>query len=51
MYIHFMNFKSSQWRHDGTKAPWEGKKQICFASVKEMVNIGLKINSEGILSI
>jgi hypothetical protein len=23
MYIHFMNFKSSQWRHDGTKAPWE----------------------------
>lgn len=24
IYLHFMNFKSSQWRHDGTKAPWEG---------------------------
>lgn len=23
IYLHFMNFKSSQWRHDGTKAPWE----------------------------
>lgn len=29
MYIHLMNFKSSKWRQDGTKAPWEGK-EICM---------------------
>lgn len=46
-YIHFMNFKSSQWRHDGTKAPWEGKKRICFASPADMTK-GIIINSEGI---
>lgn len=28
MYIHFMNFKTSQWRHDKTKAPWEGVESI-----------------------
>jgi len=50
MYIHFMNFKSSQWRHDGTKAPWEGKERICFASASDMKK-GIKINSEGIYPI
>ena len=28
IYLHFMNFKSSTYRHDGTKAPWEGKEII-----------------------
>ncbi len=47
MYIHFMNYKSSQWRHDGTKAPWEGKEKVCFASVEDMKN-GIVINNKGI---
>ena len=47
LYLHFMNFKSSTWRHDGTKAPWEDKKQVCFADVEDM-KIGIKINRSGI---
>jgi hypothetical protein len=50
MYIHFMNFKSSQWRHDGTKAPWEGKEKISFADPVDMKK-GIKINFEGIFPI
>jgi hypothetical protein len=30
IYLHLMNFKNSQWRHDKTIAPWEGKNQICL---------------------
>lgn len=48
IYLHFMNFKSSIWRHDKTKSPWEGKKRVCFASTTDMKN-GLKICNEGIL--
>jgi hypothetical protein len=29
MYLHFMNFKSSQWRADNTKAPWEDLPTYC----------------------
>ena len=47
MYLHFMNFKNSQWRHDGTKAPWEGKEKICFAKPEDMTN-GIKIDINGI---
>jgi len=47
IYIHFMNFKSSQWRHDGTKAPWEGKEKICFATPKDM-DKGIIIDNYGI---
>jgi hypothetical protein len=47
LYLHFMNFKSSLWRHDGTPAPWEGKKEICFASAEDM-ETGIVINSRGI---
>lgn len=47
IYIHFMNFKSSLWRHDGTKAPWEGKAQICEAEVADMKQ-GVKIDLNGI---
>lgn len=47
MYLHFMNFKSSRWRHDGTKAPWEGKK-CCFATVEDMKSRGLRISPSGI---
>lgn len=48
IYLHFMNFKSSLWRHDKTKAPWEGKEKVCFASISDMKN-GIKICNEGIL--
>jgi len=47
MYLHFMNFKNSRWRHDNTKAPWEGVAQICFAEKKDM-NKGIQINHHGI---
>jgi len=47
IYIHFMNFKSSQWRHDGTKAPWEGKTSICSAQASDMSK-GILINPAGI---
>ncbi len=47
IYLHLMNFKNSQWRHDGTKAPWEGKEKICFASPEDM-NFGIKISPNGI---
>ncbi|RYM33915.1 hypothetical protein ERX46_08090 [Brumimicrobium glaciale] len=45
MYIHFMNFKSSQWRHDGTKAPWEEKD--VFYAVDNIKN-KIFINTKGI---
>lgn len=48
IYLHFMNFKSSTYRHDNTKAPWEGKETICFASVNDMIKRGLIINNNGI---
>jgi hypothetical protein len=48
IYLHFMNFKSSQWRHDGTQAPWEGMERICRAKVADM-DKGLVINKNGIL--
>jgi len=47
IYLHLMNFKSSQWRHDGTKAPWEGKEKICYAEPQDTVN-GIVINEQGI---
>jgi len=47
MYIHFMNFKNSQYRHDGTKAPWENLSRICIATIKEMSS-GVKISINGI---
>ncbi len=50
MYIHFMNFKSSKYRHDGTKAPWEGHAKICFAKPDDMKS-GIMINCNGIFTI
>jgi hypothetical protein len=47
MYLHFMNFKSSTYRHDSSKAPWEGKSSICSASAEDMVE-GITINDQGI---
>jgi hypothetical protein len=47
MYIHFMNFKSSKYRHDKTLAPWEGKDKICFAK-KEDLKQCIIINNIGI---
>ncbi len=47
LYLHLMNYKSSLWRHDGTKAPWEGKEKICFASAADM-ETGIEINGKGI---
>ena len=36
LYLHLMNFKSSRWRHDGTRAPWEGDCRICQATPHDM---------------
>ncbi|NRA10930.1 MAG: hypothetical protein HRT57_03120 [Crocinitomicaceae bacterium] len=47
MYLHFMNFKSSQWRHDGTKAPWEEKKTIFTLDLNKKIG-KIVINSIGI---
>lgn len=47
LYIHFMNFKSSQWRHDGTKAPWEGMKSIYHLN-KGDFNKRIRIDTDGI---
>lgn len=47
IYLHFMNFKSSQWRHDGTRAPWEALDRVCGATVDDMKN-GIVINATGI---
>ena len=47
MYLHFMNFKNSQWRHDGTKAPWEGKKNICHTREEDFIQ-GIDISENGI---
>ncbi len=47
IYLHFMNFKSSTYRHDGIKAPWEGKSSICSATVEDMLE-GITINDQGI---
>jgi len=35
MYLHFMNFKSSKWRHDDIAAPWEEKSQVCYADAED----------------
>jgi len=42
-----MNFKSSRWRHDGTRAPWEGVNPICRASPRDM-KTGIVIDESGI---
>lgn len=47
IYLHFMNFKSSQWRHDGTKAPWEGKENFYQLS-KDDLNKLIIISENGI---
>jgi hypothetical protein len=47
IYLHFMNFKSSRWRHDGTPAPWEGLPRVCRASVADMTR-GIVIDRSGI---
>ena len=47
IYLHLMNFKSSRWRHDGTKAPWEGRSNFCQATVADMES-GLVIDEVGI---
>jgi hypothetical protein len=50
IYLHFMNFKNSLWRHDGTKAPWEGLSKIYFVDNSDFEN-GIVINSKGIYSL
>ena len=47
IYMHFMNFKSSRWRHDGTHAPWEALDRVCRATVGDMKN-GIVIDASGI---
>ncbi len=47
IYLHFMNFKSSKWRHDGTKAPWEHLDRIVDCSTEDMKS-GIVISPKGI---
>lgn len=47
LYLHFMNFKSSNYRHDGTKAPWENLDNFCTAQVEDM-KTGITITEKGI---
>lgn len=47
IYIHFMNFKSSTWRVDGTIAPWQNG----FQYLVEHVNQKIKIDLKGIKSL
>lgn len=47
MYLHLMNFKNSQYRHDGTRAPWSNKEIICFAKSDDMT-LGVIIDESGI---
>jgi hypothetical protein len=47
IYLHLMNFKSSRWRHDGTRAPWEGVFPICRATPRDM-KTGIVIDESGI---
>lgn len=47
MYLHFMNFKSSKWRHDGTPAPWEKLENYVNAEPQDMER-GIRIDKEGI---
>ena len=48
IYIHFMNFKASQWRHDETKAPWEGKENIYLITSKDF-NKKITVCEQGII--
>ena len=43
-----MNFKSSQWRHDGTKAPWENLNTIYYLSGTDDIKNGIIIDANGI---
>jgi hypothetical protein len=47
IYLHFMNFRSSRWRHDGTPAPWEGLDRVCHASPADMTR-GIVVDAKGI---
>jgi hypothetical protein len=47
IYLHFMNFKSKNYRHDGSEQPWKSGNTICFASKNDM-DKGIVINLEGI---
>lgn len=50
IYIHFMNFKSSQWRHDGTKAPWEDLSQI-YQIANDILSQIIVISPQGIFKL
>ena len=50
IYIHFMNFKNSRYRHDNTAAPWEGRDKVCYASKGDLKH-GIQIDPIGIYAI
>lgn len=41
MYLHFMNFKSSQWRKDNSTAPWEDLASYCMGEFSTSATIGI----------
>lgn len=48
MYLHFMNFKSSRWRHDGTPAPWEKSPKV-YHLTKDDHDSKIEISAKGFL--
>lgn len=47
IYLHFMNFKSGQWRHDNSMAPWSNLDSFITANVADM-DEGIVIDESGI---
>jgi hypothetical protein len=47
IYLHLMNFRSSKYRHDGSKAPWEGKSSIYNIKLRQEAS-QVVINEDGI---
>lgn len=39
MYLHFMNFKSNQWRSDGSDAPWQHGFEFSVSDINQKVLI------------
>lgn len=47
IYLHLMNFRASRYRHDGSKAPWEGVERVYFVEPDQLES-KIVINQNGI---
>ena len=48
IYLHFMNFKSSRYRHDGSTAPWENG-EVCLSPGIGTQFDSFKIDKDGVM--